>query len=308
MTVESNVKIVEVLLATYNGEKYLAEQLDSLIAQIGVSVSLVVSDDGSDDNTLQILSSYKSKFASIEILKGPKMGPQANFFYLLSQSKGEFIALCDQDDIWEPGHLQASVTRLDPKKPSMTFSSVREFKSMDPENMRVWPKKIRIQYIGNILFENQVRGCTIVMNKKFLEIIKNTFPKNSIMHDWWIALVGFSYDCISVAGNSEVKYRIHSDNAIGATPGIAVRAKRLKKILAGGPFPIFSQIRDLYMIHGTQMTIQSRKALSIWLPPIRLSSCLRQIFYLSRYRGNVLEDVILRALFAWIWLRRKEED
>jgi glycosyltransferase involved in cell wall biosynthesis len=308
VSVESNVKIVEVLLATYNGEKYLAEQLDSLIAQIGVSVSLVVSDDGSDDNTLQILSSYKSKFASIEILKGPKMGPQANFFYLLSQSKGEFIALCDQDDIWEPGHLQASVTRLNPKKPSMTFSSVREFDSTNPAKNRSWPKKIRIQHIENILFENPARGCTMVMNKQFLQIVKSMVPKNSIMHDWWIALVGLSYGCISFSLTPEINYRLHQNNTVGTTPGLATRVKRLIKIIKSASLSTILQMQELHEIHGKMMIRQSKNSISNWITPVKISSLLRQVFCFTRYRQKIIEDVVLRVIFIWVWTRQRVGD
>jgi glycosyltransferase involved in cell wall biosynthesis len=299
---------VEVLLATYNGEKYLIEQLDSLIAQVGVSISLLVSDDGSEDKTLQILNFYKSKIANMKILKGPRMGVKANFFYLLSQSKGKIVALCDQDDIWDPEHLKKSIARLAHEKPSLTFSSVREFNAVDPAKFSVWPKKLRIHRIENILFENPARGCTMVMNREFVEIVETALPDNAIMHDWWIALVGVSYNCISGVKTPEIKYRVHSHNAIGPTPGLDIRAKRFKKIIKGGSLPAIPQIRALSEIHGSNMTNQSRKALSIWVPPIGLGNLLNQIFCLARYRFNIIDEMILRLMFTWVWLRRKVDD
>ena len=293
---------VEVLLATYNGEKYLAEQLDSLLAQEDVNISLLVSDDGSSDRTLEILETYKTLFPEFRLLAGPQNGPQANFFYLLANSRREFIALCDQDDIWETDHLKNSLTRLTPRKPSVTFSPVQEFSTEHPGKNRIWPKKIRLNRIENILFENPARGCTLVMNREFIEIIINRLPESSIMHDWWIALIGLSYECISAGAKPEVKYRIHSNNAVGPTPGILTKSIRLGKILTAGSIPATIQVETLYKIHSFEIVEQTQKALLNWIRPVSIKALLRQVFSATRYRGNLLEEVVLRFTFVWVWL------
>lgn len=293
---------VEVLLATYNGEIFLAELLDSLLAQVDVRISLLVSDDGSQDKTLQILDSYKDKFASYKFLKGPQKGPQANFFFLLSQSTGTYVALCDQDDIWEKNHLKNSVVRLRAVGPSVTFSTVTEFPSGVSKPTRIWPEKVRIKRIENILFVNQVRGCTIVMNRSFVEIILRKLPEHAIMHDWWIALVGMSYNCLTFTKIPEVKYRLHLNNVLGGSASTNTRLKRLVKIIRSGSFDTIEQIRDLSLIHAHQMTDQLLDSISIWTQPISLYSLRKQVFVGARYRSKVTEEVVLRCLFIWVWL------
>jgi len=299
---------VEVLLATYNGEKYLAEQLDSLLAQTEVSISLVVSDDGSQDRTLEILSSYKDSFTEFKVLQGPKNGAQANFFYLISQSKSDYVALCDQDDIWETDHLKNSLTRLKSGTPGVTFSAVMEFSNIKAKTPKVWPRKIRIGRIENILFENPARGCTIVMNRSFINILMDKIPTYSIMHDWWIALVGMSYECLTSTEKPEVRYRIHENNAVGPTPSIKTRFRRLGKILQSGSLLTIDQIRDLYSIHSDRMNDRMRRSLSTWVPPLRSSIVRKNVLARCRYRANFVEEVALRSTLIWVWVKERRKE
>jgi glycosyltransferase involved in cell wall biosynthesis len=294
---------VEVLLATYNGEKYLAEQLDSLLAQSDVIISLLVSDDGSQDKTLEILCSYKDLFHEFQLFHGPGKGPQSNFFFLLQQSKGEFVALCDQDDIWEKNHLIKSVNRLTPGKASVTFSAVREFSRNPAGFNRIWPKKIRIYSIENILFENPARGCTIVMTRPFVDIVRSKVPKVSIMHDWWIVLVALGGGYLSSTGVPEVNYRIHENNAVGATPQFSIKMRRLASIFVSGSLSPLWQIRELDALHSPRLTDQVTQALTIWRKPVRLPSLLRQLLGWSRYRSNLFEEILLRITFLRVWIR-----
>jgi glycosyltransferase involved in cell wall biosynthesis len=294
---------VEVLLATYNGETYLAEQLDSLLAQTDVIISLLVSDDGSQDKTLEIIDSYKDFFHEFQLLHGPGKGPQSNFFFLLQQSKGEFVALCDQDDVWEKSHLIKSVNRLTPGKASVTFSAVREFSRNPAGFNRIWPKKIRIYSIENILFENPARGCTIVMTRPFVDIVRSKVPKVSIMHDWWIVLVALGGGYLSSTGVPEVNYRIHENNAVGATPHFSVKMLRLTSILHNGSLPPLEQIRELDGLQSIHLTDQVTRSLAIWRKPIKFKSLLRQVFGWSRHRSNLFEEILLRITFIFVWIR-----
>jgi glycosyltransferase involved in cell wall biosynthesis len=126
---EKSLPEVEVLLATFNGEKYLGEFLVSLSRQNDVIIHLRVSDDGSTDKTLDIINSHKDLFESCMIFSGPCNGPSANFFSLIEKATYEFVALADQDDVWLPHHLISSINRVSatPEVPSMSFSAVAEF-------------------------------------------------------------------------------------------------------------------------------------------------------------------------------------
>ena len=104
---------VQVLLATYNGAKYLSELLDSLVNQVNVDVHLLVSDDGSVDDTLKLLETFRSKFQSVTIFEGPKLGAAENFASLIQRAQGRYVAYADQDDIWMPTKLIKAVRSLE---------------------------------------------------------------------------------------------------------------------------------------------------------------------------------------------------
>jgi glycosyltransferase involved in cell wall biosynthesis len=293
---------IEVLLATYNGEKYLAEQLDSLLAQVDVSISLTVSDDGSQDGTLEILEKYRKSFCNFKILNGPQRGPQANFFYLLSKSTADYVALCDQDDIWEREHLKKSLSRLGSAGPMVTFSSVNEFFTDQPEVSRVWPKKIRIRNIENILFENPARGCTIVMNKEFVRLVTDKIPEFSIMHDWWIALVGISFNCLSAASTPEVRYRIHQDNHVGSSPSLSIKLRRARRNLSSGQLATIDQLSSLDDIFSSMMIKKSKLSVSNWIAPVTSLDLFKQVCSRNRFRSSRIEDLGIRCIFIWKWL------
>ena len=206
---------IDVLLATYNGESFLNEFLDSLVKQEQVNIHLIISDDGSTDSTLEIVNSYNSKFTQITLLDGPKKGPMANFFFLLRASKGNFIALADQDDIWNKDHLRNSINRIrNSKYPSMTFSAVEQFDGLT--NVRkLWPSRYNGPEFPGIIFENTARGCTFVLNQKARELVNLKEPKNAIMHDWWILLLIQLYGKVFFEPKPEIQYRMHNNNFVG---------------------------------------------------------------------------------------------
>ncbi len=205
--------VIDVLLATYNGERFLHQFLDSLAKQKAVLINLKVSDDGSNDETLKILEEYKSQFHSYQLLKGPGKGPAKNFLFLLKHTTSAYAAFADQDDIWDPEHLSNSISRIKKTKiPALTFSSVREF-STSPENVhRVWPRRVNLKTIENIAFENYARGCAIVMNAAAIQLINSKSPKYVIMHDWWVLQVLHCCGEIYFSSLPELNYRIHDGN------------------------------------------------------------------------------------------------
>ena len=206
---------IDVLLATYNGESFIRDFLESLVGQKNVNVNLYVSDDGSTDNTISIIEEFSGTFAAFELLSGPRIGPAMNFIYLLKHSKSQYIAFADQDDIWLPEHLISSIARIEKyeNNPTITFSRVREFRR-EIANSDIWPENYNQKALANI-FENQARGCTIVFNSKLRDIALKVPNKNMIMHDWWICLIACCVGKMVAAEDVEVLYRIHKNNFIG---------------------------------------------------------------------------------------------
>ena len=233
---------IDVLLATYNGEMFIEKFLESLAGQEHVNIHLIVSDDGSTDSTLEIVKRNQSNFQKLTIINGPRKGPMANFFYLLRNSSRNFVALADQDDIWNKDHLKNSIERIrNDQLPSMTYTSVIEFDDRE-ETRKIWP----INYMGpefpSIFFENTARGCTIVLNRHAIELINVKEPKHAVMHDWWILLLLQLYGKVRFEPVPELEYRLHENNYVGVSHLKALRF--IRTIQKGSWLPV-DQVREI---------------------------------------------------------------
>lgn len=220
---------VQVLLSTYNGEKYLKEQLDSLIGQIGVNISILVRDDGSTDGTKEILEHYQEKGVLIWY-SGENLKPAHSYFDLMQKaSLTEYYAFCDQDDVWDNNKLMVAIKKLkkfDPEIPSMYFSKV---KLVDEDLNAIYNGRYPTGTFtfGTALIRNNVTGCTMVFNRKLLEQVNHYTPQYVLMHDHWVYLV-----CLATNGNvvydsvSHIKYRQHVGNVCGGNNSLLTRYKR----------------------------------------------------------------------------------
>jgi len=220
------MKKVSVLLSSYNGQKYIKEQLDSLLSQHGVSLNLVVRDDGSTDNTKEIIRSYQSKNPGlISIIEGDNIGWRRSFFELIKYAAehccdSNYFAFCDQDDIWLPNKLHAAVCRLEEMsvdRPKLYASNLYYYK--DGFNYGLIRKKKPISNIKNCLLRNYATGCTIVFDDALLQLISSTIPTIEIAHDYWAYMVAVLCGQVFIDSNSYILYRQHSNNQIGSKSG-----------------------------------------------------------------------------------------
>lgn len=249
---------VSVVLATYNGEKYLKEQIDSLLNQKGVKVNILVRDDGSTDNTTGILDNYQKK-GMLTWYTGEHLNVQKGYLNLLKNvEKSDYYAFCDQDDVWDEDKLLIAVTELEKfskDKPSMYFSGQR----LVDENL----KTIAIHKIANnrddyanFLISN-VAGCTTVFNNKLLTAINSKSPEFILMHDSWLFKV-----CVSLGGNyyadttAHISYRQHGNNVAGLNKGIKGKVRQVKRYI--NVFEIKKQLENLYDNYSEEMTPEYR--------------------------------------------------
>jgi glycosyltransferase involved in cell wall biosynthesis len=292
---------VEVLLATFNGELFLAEFLDSLSRQNDVRIHLRVSDDGSSDKTVEIINSHKHLFETCIISSGPCLGPSANFFSLIEHATYEFVALADQDDIWLPHHLISAINRLSktPDLPSMTFSTVAEF-TEEKETETIWPKRFPGEDIRTIITENLARGCTFVLNTKAINLIKIHKPKNAIMHDWWILLLIYSSGSVTWSKLPEVRYRIHKGNAVGGKPSFRIRLNRFLINFKGRDWKVVSQVNELLYVFGWSMSGQKRHEIGSFLRDINSPLSTGRwglLLWAKRFRTNLYDELAVRLGF-----------
>lgn len=222
---------VQVLLSTYNGQKYIKQQIQSILNQQQVQISLLIRDDGSTDETIQIIEQLIKQNKNITLYKGKNVGPARSFMDLINKSdEAEYYAFADQDDVWQPRKIISAIEKLKQNnKPELYISALE----IVDENLNT----IEIKNVtGNFCFEGEMiknfaTGCTQVFNKNLRDIIKSYNPNYIIMHDSWITRV-----CYAIGGNViiddnyYIKYRQHSNNVLGYKDSGLKKIKKQYKI------------------------------------------------------------------------------
>jgi glycosyltransferase involved in cell wall biosynthesis len=213
------LKKVSVLLATYNGEKFLDQQIKSIFEQTYSNVKVIVRDDLSADGTLIKLKKWSLSCNNfVYYCNTENLGPADNFFSLLSDASinSDYFAFSDQDDIWHPDKLQRAVEKLDsidPEVPTLYFSAVA-YTDEDSKVIGLSALNRGLSF-GNALIENVITGCTIVINKSAKDLILKNKPKNPVMHDAWLYLLMSCFGKIIYDEKPSVLYRQHSNNYFG---------------------------------------------------------------------------------------------
>ena len=229
---------LSVLLATYNGEKYLPGLLASLSAQTLRCFQVLYQDDGSSDKTSEIISRWAEKDSRFHAAshQGEHLGAAGNFISLLSQCKGDLIFLCDQDDVWEADKLETMVREYSdllpargmPPESGMTCPPIlihSDASVIDEDGHQLHPSFFvhqgwdpRAVTLNRLLVQNNVTGCLMMMNRPLADlVISHGDPSKMFMHDWFIALSAASFGLIHFCNRPLVRYRQHGDNSIGAS-------------------------------------------------------------------------------------------
>ncbi|MGL4663247.1 MAG: glycosyltransferase family 2 protein [Culicoidibacterales bacterium] len=228
---------VQVLLSAYNGEQFIQEQIESIMQQSGVEVSLLIRDDGSTDNTCDILEEIQVKYpACISIVKGENKGVTQSFFELLklSDEKYDYYAFSDQDDVWFENKLITACNMIQVnniKNQSQPFLYVGNYTLVNNELLPIQTGNAIDREISfpKTIVENIALGCTMVMNKSLRDaFISKEFPP-AIIHDWYMYLLAQTIGDVYVDENPTMFYRQHANNVIGnKKQGIH---KNLRKLL-----------------------------------------------------------------------------
>jgi glycosyltransferase involved in cell wall biosynthesis len=190
---------ISVCIATYNGEKYIREQLESIIPQLPENGEIIISDDSSTDKTLEIINSIKDK--RIKIFSNQKFrSPIFNFENAIRQAQGKYIFLADQDDKWFSNKIEIMLNAL--QNHDLVVSNA----FIGDESLNI----IKDSYFKNLL-RNSYLGCCIAFDRKLINIAL-PFPENIPMHDMWIGMVAEVYFKPIFIPDKLMIYRRHSDN------------------------------------------------------------------------------------------------
>ena len=296
-----NKPSVDVLLATFNGEKYLEEQLESLACQEDVIVKVWVNDDGSIDETLAILNKWQKKGLIKEVSNSQGLGSTRAFLRLLSEhSDSEYVAFCDQDDVWEPKKLAIQLLKIKNSKPACVASQ-RLFIDNSGRDMGATKKLRKSPSFENAMFENIAPGNTVLLNNLAINVI-NRFQGLPVKHyDSWIYLL------ISFVGEVEyihqplIRYRIHETNLVG------LRKYNIGRFIDSAE-SYLSQIRFLYMINQTNFKQDQNSTLTELILIGENKSKIKKVISILKYplvRQRRMDQVGMKlALLALVFTSR----
>ena len=234
---------VDVLMATYNGEKYIEEQIESILNQTYKNIQLIISDDCSTDRTREILKKYENNEKIKIFYQEENLGYIKNFEFLLKNVKNDLYMLSDQDDVWKSEKIEKAVEKLRTENLDLVFGDLEVvdenlntiYKSFD-KYMKV-DRKIN-KCIGNYKLQylyNCITGCTILSKKEFLkEILPLPTDSKYMLHDYWIGLIVSLHGKIGYINETYIKYRQHGNNQVGT----GKQTYKFKKL---------NQVRDLFI-------------------------------------------------------------
>lgn len=209
-TEKTKAKTISVVMCTYNGERFIREQLDSIVSQTYPIYELIIQDDCSSDNTIEIIKEYVPKYKYIKLYQNKQnIGFNLNFKTAILKATGDYIAISDQDDIWYENKLEKQINAI--TKYSLCTTECHRDSSYSPNSMnQIIRPIITFEYL---LFASSIPGHSMLTEKDF---VQETISKwdNSINYDWWIAINAHLYQGIICVNEPLNWHRPHNKSAI----------------------------------------------------------------------------------------------
>lgn len=301
-----NPYTVAALMCTYRGARYIERQLETIAAQTYPHWRLFVSDDGSDDETLEILQRFRANGNQhrVFIFSGPRCGFARNFFSLIARSevRADYYAFTDQDDEWHPSKLERAIEQLRrlPSDAPVLYGSRSELVDEHGKRIGFSHRCRRPSGFANALVQNIVSGNTMVLNHNALELIRAAGTDVDVSaHDWWAyLLVTGSGGLMVYDPYPTVRYRQHRSNLYGSNVSYSAMARRVRKLLAGDYRDW--NARNLAALRARRALLhQDNQQLMDLFDASRSGSLTQRLFWLLRaglYRQTLLGQ--LGLLFA----------
>lgn len=223
------MSVVTIVMTTYNGEKYVGEQIDSILSSTYKDIMLQVYDDVSTDSTMDILKKYADTYPDIIHVYQNKtnLGVTRNFLNAISRTTSDYIMLCDQDDVWMPNKIPDTLSRVRHMEaqigqniPIAVFTDAvitdGDMKILQDSFFRSGKLNPCKTDLPHLLMENKLIGCTVMINSPLRKIIQSySLPRQARFHDWWIALIAVSFGRIGFIAEPTMYYRQHGKNVVG---------------------------------------------------------------------------------------------
>jgi glycosyltransferase involved in cell wall biosynthesis len=290
---------VVVLMSTYQGERYVTEQVASILSQLPEDGRILVRDDGSCDGTLAKIEAFGDY--RISVIRGGNIGFLRSFLSLIqaAPTDADMFMLADQDDVWLPGKIERAERYLKGRDavPRLYCSRMRlvddDLKPIgfSPE----WPRKPSFQ---NALVENVVTGCTAAFNRAALDLVQQHGDVELLYyHDWWLYLVIAAFGEVYADPEPTVLYRQHGGNAIGMGAGLG-RYLTIMRVLGRVNWihVMFNQIENFCAVHKENLKSEQSSYIGKYFNPHDPRSVFCLLFSFRRHRQRLLEDVLFRGM------------
>ena len=299
---------VHILLSTYNGERYLAEQLESILDQSHEDFILTIRDDGSTDRTPALLSRFAGRDSRIRFVVQDNQGVVASYYWLLKNADPgcSHFSFADQDDVWLPDKLERALAVLSSYDDSvpLLYCAGLEYVSSDLKHLGFSPKTGKAPCLGNALVQNIATGCTIVMNKAARELLlKHVWPSQIVMHDWWSYLVVSAFGKVVRDDFVAIKYRQHEGNQVGVSVSFLSNCRRRIKNFRDRGRKGFHKTCTLQAAifmknYDEELVGESREVVQRFIDSKRsLLHRVRYLFHKKRaFRMTLFDDVLLRLM------------
>ncbi len=305
MAKDLNHLSVAVILAFYNGNEYIEEQVKSILEQTHKNIKIFIFDDNSQNSLKKSLDNLKNKKdVRVTITKRNKnIGYAKNFLYGLRDLNEDFdfYAFSDQDDIWEKNKIEIGLKSCEMKrnnKPKLYFSRTAYYNQDCSREVGASKIHKKASIFKNALVQNIAGGNTIIINKKGRDILCNTLnSKEYTSHDWWSYQVISGADGEIISSNAKtVKYRQHKDNIIGLNSSFKEKFKRLKYFFSG-EYKKWCKIniKNLYL-NKHSISKRNLETLKFFSIAIKSKNIFEKIIYFKKsgvYRQSHIENIIL---------------
>lgn len=246
-------KRICICMSTYNGEKFLEKQLDSILNQTYKDWVLLIHDDGSTDRTLSIIESYSQADPRIQLHSQNHLGIKRAFMTLLEDVDCGYYAFSDQDDMWHADKLATLVSLIDEQAedlPTLAYSDYQEIDATDKDITNYGIHRSFSTEYKRFLVTNTVTGCTVMINRSLRDLLISKLSDIDYdlmyMHDWWAALVASAFGKVVFCPQRLISYRQHANNTIGAT----------KQTTRWTKFQRIARLKDRYLLHFIQQQVQ----------------------------------------------------
>lgn len=286
---------VNIVISTYNGEKYIKEQLDSLLAQSYENIEIYVRDDGSSDQTMQILETYKDKHG-IHVYQGKNKGFAASFFDVLEYAnEGDYWAFCDQDDIWYPNKIKLAVEWLDSQDqemPLLYYSLSEMFDEKGSLGIQKPPK-------NSLCFRRAMTGTfgvgfSMVVNKRLRDEMLQSDPYRVHSHDWLAGAIALGFGVLHMEEVVCAKYR-RLDTSVTK---ISFR-KKVKWLCTSlkQDGDVRQRNIEFYKKYKEKLNSENEQWARVFgKPELSLKTQIKKVFYPKRWRPSMSSEIVMRCL------------